>query len=118
SGTTNRMFDRSRLLIITVAVDVVAIVAAIVALIVIGSGSGSDGGTISGGGKETQAERVIRQMLNAGQDADTGISVKLNGLPDDYPAGIPRFTAGTPIATVRSLTPQGLAFITLYETTK
>lgn len=93
---------------------VVALVVAmpIAAVLAIRAGDDNDGG----GGSD--AERIIQQVLVAGQGPDTDFIVRLNGLPDDYPSEALRFRDGRLIAAIRSLSPEGLAFIALYETGK
>lgn len=100
---------RLRLLAAAAAAFVVVVIA-IVAIVVI-AGDDDDGG----GGS---TEQIIQRVLTAGQDADTDITVELNGVPDDYPSEVPRYGDGELVATIRSLAPDGLAFISVYTTTK
>lgn len=94
--------------IVVLAMVVVFLAAAASVPLAIFTGIGDDK---AGGGGD---ERTLERILSAG--SDTGIQVTLGRLSDDYPSAAPRYTNGKVIATVRTLSTDGLGFIALYET--
>ncbi len=94
----------------------VAVAAAAIAIVAAFGLAACGGDDDDGGDAEGKTERLIREVLSAGQGPETDLAVTLDGFPDDYPSDVPRFPDGEVIATVRSLTPEGLTFITLYDT--